>query len=120
MKRATIGHSTATASTITGQLAVEGNLISIDMTVNNKSFTPPSLFPRLFVKVIPRASQASAALNQVIVMRAETTAMTTELKGDASVTFEPSDADPLHELGTVSVLGANYLEGHQILPWRRS
>ena len=92
-------------------------LISIDMTVNNKSFTPPSLFPRLFVKVIPRASQASAALNQVIVMRAETTAMTTELKGDASVTFEPSDADPLHELGTVSVLGANYLEGHQILPW---
>ena len=43
--------------------------------------------------------------------------MTTDLKGDASVTFEPSAADPLHELGIVSVLGAHYLEGHQILPW---
>ena len=92
-------------------------VIAIDMDVNDKEFSPPALFPRLFLKVFPRASHAEADIKKVIVMRAETTDMFTNLKGEATLSMEASDADPLQRLEPVKLLGANYLEGHQILPW---
>ncbi len=92
-------------------------VIAIDMAITNAAFSPPALFPRLFLKVFPRASQAEADIKKVVVMRAETTEMYTDVKGDATLGMEASDADPLHLLEPVELLGANYLEGHQILPW---
>ncbi|MEM7543079.1 MAG: acetoacetate decarboxylase family protein [Pseudomonadota bacterium] len=92
-------------------------VINIDMAVNGKDFTPPSLFPRLFLKVIPHANEAQANINKVVLMRAETTAVTLDVKGDAVLSMEPSEQDPLAELGPVDLIGANYIEGHQILPW---
>jgi len=68
-------------------------VIAIDMRASEVDFTPPALFPRLFLKVFPRASRAEADIKKVVVMRAETTAVYTNIKGAA------------------------YLEGHQILPW---
>jgi acetoacetate decarboxylase len=92
-------------------------LIDIDMAVTGKEFAQPSLFPRLFLKLIPRASHAEADIKKVIVMRAETTAVTLDVKGEAVLNMEASEADPLADLEPVTVFGANYVEGHQILPW---
>ncbi len=93
------------------------DLISIDMDVNNKDFSPPTLFPRIFLKVIPHASEPKASLKKVVVMRAETTEMYKDLKGEATVKFGHSESDPLDLFQSSTLLGANYLEGHQILPW---
>ena len=87
------------------------------MTVTGKEFNQPKLFPRLFLKLIPRASHAEAALKEVVVMRAETTAVTVDLKGEAKLSMAPSVQDPVADLAPVKLIGANYIEGHQILPW---
>ena len=50
-------------------------------------------------------------------MRAETTEMYKDLKGDATLTFGKSESDPLYLFESSILLGATYLEGHQILPW---
>lgn len=101
-----------------GHIARRGTrLIDIDMTVTGREFAQPTLFPRLFLKLIPRASRAEADLKKVIVMRAETTAVTLDLKGEATLSMAPSIQDPLADLAPVNLTGANYVEGHQILPW---
>ena len=92
-------------------------LIDIKMTVTGKEFKQPKLFPRLFLKLIPHASHAQAALKKVVVMRAETTAVTVDLKGEARLSMAPSLQDPVADLAPVKLLGANYIEGHQVLPW---
>lgn len=93
------------------------DLLSIDMEVNDKQFSPPALYPRIFLKVIPRASEAKASLKKVVVMRAETTEMYKDLNGEATIEFGHSESDPLHLFESSNLLGACYLEGHQILPW---
>ena len=100
---------------IVGRRGVD--LLSIDMEVNDKDFSPPALFPRIFLKVIPCASEPKASLKKVVVMRAETTEIHKDLKGDAVIEFGYSESDPLHLFDSSKLLGANYLEGHQILPW---
>ena len=100
---------------IVGRRGVD--LLSIDMEVNDKDFSPPALFPRIFLKVIPCASEPKASLKKVVVMRAETTEILRDLKGDAVIEFGYSESDPLHLFDSSKLLGANYLEGHQILPW---
>lgn len=92
-------------------------VIAIDMRAGEVEFTPPALFPRLFLKVFPKASRAEADIKKVVVMRAVTTAMYTEVKGDAKLILQRSELDPLYRLEPIQSLGAVYLEGHQILPW---
>lgn len=92
-------------------------VLSLTVKPDDRNFEPPMMFPRIFLKLIPRAGVAEADVKRVVVMEAETQRVDVSLKGGGKIEFEPSDDDPLHLLEPIKVLGATYVCGHQILPW---
>jgi acetoacetate decarboxylase len=91
-------------------------VFSIEMTPGDSGWRPPQTFPRLFLKMLPRANQAVPLVKTVVEMKAETQ-VETEIWGQGMVAFEPSEDDPVHLLEPRKVLGASLLKGTQTLVW---
>ena len=91
-------------------------IVDIALVPSERRFTPPDTFPRLFYKVLPQADRARPLARQIVSMAPET-AITETIMGDGAIRFEPSDADPLHLLEPVRVIGASLVAGEQTLVW---
>lgn len=91
-------------------------VFSIEMTPGENGWRPPETFPRLFLKMLPRADQATPQVKTVVKMKAETQ-VTSETWGRGSVTFEHSEDDQTHLLTPRKVLGASLVSGTQTLVW---
>lgn len=93
-------------------------VISIKMDRTGREFNTPSYFPRIFLKVTPRADRAEADVKKVVVMEAPTQ-VAEVITGEGSIEMEQSETDPFYRLRPRKIIGASFTTGHQILPWGR-
>lgn len=91
-------------------------LLTLELQPTGEAFEVPDTFPRLFWKVIPHADRPAALSEQVVRFPVETVVEET-VWGKGSIEVRATDSDPLDELGTLEVLGANLVTGSQVLPW---
>lgn len=91
-------------------------LIDINLTPSEHRFSPPDTFPRLFLKMLPKADHAAAQVRKVVMMAPETH-VTSTVMGDGTIDFEQSSDDPLHRLSPTKILGASLVKGEQTLVW---
>jgi len=91
-------------------------LFSVELTPSDLEYDPPVTFPRLFLKMLPRADRAEPQVKTVIRMNAETT-VESILWGEGAVSFEASEEDPVHRLKPKRILGASLTKGQQTLVW---
>ncbi len=91
-------------------------IVDIRFTPTGQAFDVPEMFPRLFVKALPEADRPEAVNRQVIKMVADTEITETRW-GEAELSFEQSDEDPLYQMKPNRILGACYTAGEQTLNW---
>lgn len=92
-------------------------IIEIEL-LRGHDFTPPSwdvvTEERFQVKSMPAADGGVETL-KVISVTLQDSRVLEQVEGPGRASFEPSTADPLHDLGPVECLGANYLVGSFVL-----
>ncbi|MYL33843.1 hypothetical protein GLW08_11035 [Pontibacillus yanchengensis] len=86
-------------------------ILEIQFKKEELDFEPPALFPRLQVKRMPHPEVYGTDINWIIRNEFENATFHEKKTGSATVNWEHSDADPLAELGDVSVIGAQYVVG---------
>lgn len=109
----------ATVSLEEGPDAVRGTverndseILQLDFQKADVDVEVPTLFPRLQTKQIPRADGSGYDVNQVVKMTFEGDSdhfdaerIESQTTGHGEVSFEPSDEDPLYQLGPTDVIG---------------
>ncbi len=104
-------------SRITGATRRLGKtIISLAMAPTGEEVETVDMFPRLFLKATPDQTHPDGVRSAVIKMDTRPEPQT-HLTGTGEVSFEPSEDDPLHEVGITRIFGATFTTGHQILPW---
>lgn len=90
------------------------------MKPTQEEFTPPFVnFHRMFLKLIPKADVPEADVKKIIIMDATPQSILVSKTGEGSVSFQPSEVDPIYKLNPKKVTGASFTTGYQILPWGR-
>lgn len=95
-------------------------IISINLKIGPKKIAMPKLQPRLQLKVIPRGDKAGEEMKKIIQVHfagyqpLEATSIKT---GEATVSFEPSEDDPIYRLMPVKVLGGVFATGSFVLDY---
>jgi len=91
-------------------------IFKADFQPTGVEFEMMEMFPRLFVKQLPRSDKLGAESSQVVTVSTDT--QINEVRwGDAEIDFEASEDDPLHLLKPGRVVGAAYIAGEQVLNW---
>jgi len=97
-------------------------LLYISCRLSEKKMELPNYFPRLQVKMIPRADGLGEDIKKVIeipipgYIRGEASTLKF---GSGTVTFEKSETDPLYKLQPKEVLGATFSTGHFVLGYAK-
>lgn len=94
-------------------------VIHLKMKPTREKFTPLTTFPRIFLKLIPKADAPEADVRKIIILDAEPESTLISKVGEGSVSLQPSEVDPVYKLNPTKVIGASFTAGYQILPWGR-